>query len=804
MTFRRRKKQTSPHRVTSFALACISLLLPTSQIIAADAAPVRINQKVLVPFIKKHCLYCHGPDEQEGDFSFDKIHWAVTDNNVAQDWQDVLDVLNGGEMPPKDEPQPNDQVFKAALASLTADLDLARKRLAQQNGEYTIRRINKREYSNTIKHLFGLNIDASLIPDDVVSENFDTQESDQYFDGPLFDQYLRIGTLIAEEGLKWSARPYEKVTTKRTEAERSSKKSPYPDRPKSKEGFYLHASYRDRDNISSTMGNDPRASYRMKIRAGIVDKKEVTRHYITVRSNDQAVGKPTNLRGVLKVRGTIEKPSIEEIVITRNALGREKRQSITLGEPELVGITNPSRWFPIYLRTIGYNNDNPSIWIDWTEIEGPLYDSKSNTFGTLISSSGENLRTKEKAKELIEKFAFEAFRRVKPDSSYVNKLVSYFNSRLSEGVKYDKAMAETIGIILASPNFLYLEESQQGSRNQLSQHGFANRLSYFLWSAPPDEQLYKIANSNALSKEDALKKQINLMLNDPKADSFYDGFMSQWLRLDRLADISVNWQDFNSHNDGIKYGTYREPIEFFKVLVRENLNVNKLIDSEFMVVNHQMSNFYGVPSKSSSNDFVKVPLPKGHARGGIITQSAFLTIGSTGDRTSPVIRGTMIMSKLLNNPPPPPPPNVPELGAASKKPISNRQLVERHRAQRVCASCHDRIDPIGFGLENFDSIGVWREHEIVGDKEVRIKASSTLASGQKFNDLTGLQKLLNTQKHKLARNIVESLIAYSIGRQVEFSDKQDVDDIMKRVEQSDYSMQDMIFEVANSKTFRSK
>jgi len=466
--------------------------------------------------------------------------------------------------------------------------------------------------------------------------------------------------------------------------------------------------------------------------------------------------------------------------------------------------TNRGRWTKYYLKEIGANEGEPNVWIDWVEVEGPYYSSKSNVFGNLISKDGADLGSEKKARELIKSFAEEAFRKVSPSRKYVDGLYEYFLSRREEGESYKVAMSETIGLILASPGFLYLEEGQYSNSAHLSGRAFATRLSHFLWSSPPDEELYKLGISNQLFKAAVLKDQVERMLRDPRADSFFDGFMSQWALLERLQDASIHWKKVIPYTSGTRWSSYREPIEFFKVLVENNLSVENLIDSNFVVVNPHLADFYGIKTTEKYNGFKAIPIPEDSPRGGFITQSAFLAIGSSGERTSPVIRGTLILEKLLNNPPPPPPPNVPELGSASEKPLSNRELVEMHREQKVCASCHDKIDPIGFGLENFDAIGLWRTEEVLDGETFAVDTKATLVSGVKFEGLNELQKLLNSRKHMLARNMVESLLAYGMGRNVEFSDKEQIDKLMEVVTTSEFKMEEMIFHVTNSRPFRTK
>ena len=552
------------------------------------------------------------------------------------------------------------------------------------------------------------------------------------------------------------------------------------------------------------MGNDPRASYAVRLRAGIYDEDFPRRHYLQANYASSVIGQRTPTLDVLKVNGTVEKPEIIETLIPQYTLSAYTKPNVSFEEVLPPEITNADRWFPIYLNMIGAEKGKPSIWIDWMEVDGPIYDSESNFFGDLIRPKGENLASRDKARELLEKFCYEAFRRTEPDTRYVNRLVNYFGTRMMEGLSYEDAMSETIGLVLASPGFLYIETPQVDESKLLDARAFAIRLSYFLWSAAPDDELYASAESGALLEADELRKQVTRMLDDPKADSFYKGFMSQWIELDRFDGVTIDWKNHLTFNSGVRYSAAQEPIEFFKVLVKEDLSIDNFIDSDFAVVDSQLALFYGLPGKHDYQGFKKVPLPRNSDRGGLITQTAFLTMGSNGTRTSPVIRGTMVLEKFLNNPPPPPPPNVPEIEAASSTPVSNREMVELHREQRVCASCHDKIDPIGFGLENFDTVGLWRVDELVGEEKVPVEPSGTLVSGTSFNGHSDLQKLLKTQDDKLARNMVETLTGYAIGRPVEFSDHDNIDGVMKLVGAHNYKLRDMIFFIANGKTFRSK
>jgi hypothetical protein len=243
--------------------------------------------------------------------------------------------------------------------------------------------------------------------------------------------------------------------------------------------------------------------------------------------------------------------------------------------------------------------------------------------------------------------------------------------------------------------------------------------------------------------------------------------------------------------------------KFFGVLIKENLPVANFIDSDFVTINGALAAHYGIPGVNPRDDsFQKVKLPATSTRGGLLTQAAFLTTGSNGERSSPVIRGALVLEKILHDKPPPPPPNVPELDEASSEPMSNKQLVLLHQDRAACASCHKEMDVIGFGLENFDPVGRWRTKEEVGKKSLLINPSGILPSGEKFNDVNQLKKLLLKHEDKLAKELVTSILTYALGRTVEFSDRDDVEAIVTALKEKNYRTRDLIRAVAASRLIR--
>tara|TARA_R110002096_G_scaffold11515_4_gene42338 strand:- start:6030 stop:8513 length:2484 start_codon:yes stop_codon:yes gene_type:complete len=804
----------------------------------------RMPKAKLEPFLKENCVKCHGPDKQKGQVRFDEVSWEITNNDTAQRWQDVLDVLNGGEMPPEDEPQPSDAELSRILDTLTGALLKARMRLTDHGGEIKMRRLNQREYANTITELFGFKVPLHMVPEDGESEAFDTVGADQFFTSSHFEKYLELGKVVAANGFQWSGKPHQRPTKNSREAEervterlrttladldkkmemklagatwqemgfkdegeakiifsqfknRAGKPRQYLEYPLVDTGMYVVDATNETKRFGMNRGIDPRARYEVKVRAGIVGDPPEIRKFLRFSDNAGPIG-------VVKVQGTAEEPQTVGMSVEGNISYRVMSFHVEENRADI-------RVLDSYLKRLDPGGQWASIWIDRLEMEGPFYDRPLSFFGNLIYPEGyvrgkrSAMMQDASARELIQRFAFEAFRRKEASPEFVGQLVTIFENNRSSGMKYEEAMGEVIGIILSSPGFLFLQEASEesGEKRQLDEREFAVRLAYFLWSRPPDAELYQCAKDKTLFQPKVLKAQVDRMLDDPKSASFMDGFASQWAELPRFNAITVDEQAYFRFNAGVRLSAYQEVAAFFGELVKENLPISNLIDSDFVVINSVLGEHYDIPG-ADSDEFRRVSLPEGSPRGGLLGQTAFLTLGSNGERSSPVIRGALVMEKLLHDKPAPPPPNVPELGTDNKKPSTNRQLVELHQNQAVCASCHRKMDVIGFGLENFDVIGKWRTTEKVGRRDVAIEPGGTLPDGAAFSDLEGLKSVLLSHEADLAQEMVESMLAYGLGRTIEFSDETVVLNIIERLAKDRYPTRAMIHEIAASKLFRTK
>ncbi len=798
------------------ALILLTASLASSAVAAPHETPV--DREAIAPFLQEHCISCHGPEKQKAKLRFDRLDFAISDNGEALHYQDILDVLNSGEMPPEDEPQPSKAELESIIGALTEDLFKARKRLASRGGKVEMRRLNRREYAATIDHLFGFIPAASKIPPDGDVDKFDTVGSRQFFTTEHLNQYYELAQEILEVGFKWAGKR-EPMKMDRQDPEQrwnemfrrnlkewkggtgkvvrlSKMREEYLARPMVETGVYLDEPLR---HLQYGFSVDPRGSYQISVTAGVEGEVQPFRRYIKVAAKE-------GIAGVFHVDGTTENPTesvaeIRPIALTAGRIGGYVSEDRT------------GAWLSHYLNLLKHHegvdpNAEGLIWIDSFKIEGPFYPERRSFFDQLLcpeEPSPENpsvmVWTDVNADELIARFTKEAFRHREPDPEFLNGLVSYFKKQRKKGSEFDRAMIDTLAVVLASPGFVFLNEevNTKPDSRRLSPRDIAIRLSYFLTSSPPDTALYEAVDSGAMSDLKAYHVEIDRILSE-NSRLLAEGFSSQWGDFVRFDSISVSNKEFPTYAEGLRHSMKQEVIAFFQTLIAENLPISNLIQSDFATVNAQLATHYGIPDVTT-NDFIKVNLPSDSPRGGFLTQGTFLVAGSNGERSSPAVRGMILMDRFLNSPPPPPPPNVPELGSGADGPVTNRKLVELHTSQAQCASCHRKMDTIGLALENFDVIGRYRETEKVRENDVPIVIDGALPGGEPFTDFSQFQATLMAHEEDLARNMVESLLVYALGRDIEFTDEPHLEEIMNELRPNDFRMKDMIHAVAESPLF---
>ena len=762
--------------------------------------------------LQNYCVKCHGPEKQKGDVRLDQLDYAITDHASLPAWQDVLDMLNTGKMPPEVEEQPSAEELAEAIGSITDNITSARKRLAATGGVITMRHLNRREYLGSMKDLFGIDLPRDVMPEDA-SDGFDTDGSEQFFSLKQYESFHKAGKGVVErhltaltaiqlpppapEAVRYDPE-IEPFTKAKTAHERLEKAKAMIDagapiselrkldsnladkagikiwltqykRFRSKTTLKKYESWKGKKGVngglSYTTASRPRSIYTVSIGA-----VETAGGEVDISVNGRRVGNV-------------------QLEAGKDRVSTELKFSTSLLDSQ------------IRITVSGRKEDT----FDYLKLTGPIEDTANEPsfFETVVGPVLSNSDPDEaEIVAMLKGFADRAFRYQEVDGEYIEELVNIYRTERSAGKEAAECLVHPLTAILTAPGFLYINEENDGSRGTLSQREFAIRMAYFLWGAPPDQELYDAAESGKLFDKAVLRAQVDRMLASGKADVFLADFINQWSDIKRFDEVDLPVKLIRS---GFETSARQEISEFFKVLVRENRPVDNLIDSDFVVVNPILARYYRV--KPGPGGFQKVALPESSTRGGMLTQAAFLIMGTSGPRTSPTIRGTIIRDRFLHDPPPPPSPNIPAIENPEGQRLSVRQLVDRHMNVAQCASCHKKIDPIGYGLERFDHLGGDRlAGRRIGPVQRRAiqEAASGHVDGDPFEGLKGLQQVLLKNKDRLARSMYESLLSYGIGRKIEFVDEKDIGENLGELEKQNYPLQEMIFAVIASKTFATK
>ena len=565
----------------------------------------------------------------------------------------------------------------------------------------------------------------------------------------------------------------------------------------------------------------PSGNYTLRVAAAAVDGSPASRRFIQVgHPQRQIASRNWGLVGraisTHQVSGTIEKPEVIEIPLTvRSDTPREfaiqEKQPNTGNLKELWDAHNALK------KENGYGHP-PAIWIDWVELEGPhgASHSESNRDDWWITEATDP-DDASRARTILEQFAFKAFRGVEADEEFIDRLAGIFESRRKAGDPFDTAIRLPLSIILASPGYLYLNEPNDAdNRRELTDRELAVRLAYFLWSAPPDRELLDLASRDELSKPAVLRQQVDRLIADSRSDEFVSGFLHQWLDMERLDFFQFDTTLHREFDESTRSAAREEVYHSFAHLLRDPKGgrLGQLLKSDHVFINGLLATYYGIDGVTG-NDFQKVALPAESPRGGLLGMAAIHAMGSDGIESSPVERGAWVLRHILNDPPPPAPPNVPQLSRLADKPLSTRQKLAAHMEEAQCASCHRKIDPIGFGLENFDAAGKWRSEErhLAKNRKGKlapsrnatpIDTSGAFFNGPEFADYFEMRDLIAAREEDFAHGFTEHLIGYALGRPFGFTDENFAAEIVSAAKLEDYSVSAFVRSLVLSEPFRRK
>ena len=567
----------------------------------------------------------------------------------------------------------------------------------------------------------------------------------------------------------------------------------------------------------------PAGDYRLRFRIGAVEGTPSERHFVdlgAVPGKDQF-----NHLATFQVMGSVDKPQIIEVPVQLSNNGPRK---FALREKR--GPKTDNERYKAAIKETGLG-PVPALWIDWVEWEGP-FDSpttQSPLQAILATHAGNPKRERgaasdtskspslanasgyqEDARSILTDFANAAFRRVQPEADFIDRLVAIYETRRKSGDSFEVAIRTPLSVILASPGFLYLyEPGDEAERRQLNDRELAVRLAYFLWSGPPDAELLQLAEQNKLHLPETLRQQVDRLIADPRSDEFVAGFVHQWLDMERLDFFQFDVNLYRDFDESTRAATREEVYQSFAHLLRDSKDgrIVKLLKSDYVFVNGLLATYYGIAGVTG-DEFRKIKLPADSPRGGLLGMAAIHAMGSDGVVSSPVERGAWVLRHLLNDPPPPAPPNVPQISRLNGQVLTTRERLLAHQEEAQCASCHRKIDPIGFGLENFNAAGKWRTEDSDGSgrqkKTWKIDASGAFHKGPAFSDYNELRDLIAEREEEFARGFTKHLIAYALGRPFGFTDEELANVIVSSAGSKEFAISEIVHSLVQNKAFRTK
>lgn len=755
-----------PDRRALYALSFVLVFAPLAGAQSAPAARALVNQ---------YCAGCHNQKLKTGGVALDLPDTAKVGGD-AQVWEKVVRKLSSGEMPPAGLPRPTTAASTEFTNWLAGELD--RAAAAHPNpGHPTVHRLNRAEYSNAIRDLLALDIQpGSKLPPDDSGYGFDNIGDVLSLSPMLIERYMSAAKLVSRLAVGDVSRPdseeYEGPRGKGTSRERASDDLPFD----STGGM----------SISYDFPVDGEYLIKVKGPGG-----KIYEDRLPVKAGTRAVG--------VTFLGENELPE----VVTGLRLGR---RALAFGPPPA---PNPAKMdlrldgARLKLFDVTYTTTpqiaNVTISGPFT-VEGPGDTaSRQRIFVCRPSSEKEEEPC---ARKILSNLARHAYRRTVTNAD-VSPLIGFYQVGRRDG-GFDKGIEMALRAMLVSPDFLFRIErdppqaSAPGSVHRVSDFELASRLSFFLWSSIPDDELLKLAEQDKLHDPAVVVAQVSRMLDDRRSKAFVSNFAGQWLYLRNLAQVRPDPDEFPEYDSTLRDAFGRETELFFNAILRENRPVTDLLAADFTYLNDRLAKHYGIPNVYGSQ-FRRVTL-KNQNRGGLLGQASILTVTSYPNRTSVVQRGKWVLENLLGSPPPPPPPDVPALPEHKDgQKLTMRQQMEQHRTNAVCASCHARMDPIGFALENYDGVGAWRSK----DGGSVIDPEGKLPDGTAFEGPAGLTRLLLTKyRDEFITTFTGKLLTYALGRGLEYYDGPAVRAIVRDAGRDNLTIQAFIQAIVKSPQFQ--
>ncbi|MCS7025042.1 MAG: DUF1592 domain-containing protein [Bryobacteraceae bacterium] len=726
---------------------------------------------VVKPVLEKTCAPCHNDRNASGGVNIAPFTVASSLSEHREGWERLIQKIRSGEMPPKGIPKPPQAQIDALIGFVGGEFEKADRKVKPDPGRVTARRLNRVEYTNTIRDLLGVDFRAD--------KDFPVDDSGYGFDN--IGDVLTVSPVLMEKYL---------VAAERIAA-RALGTEPLPNKPLE---FEYHTKNRTirrpaRSMIEATHRVEWDGEY--EVRIGLPGE----------RAPD---GKPVTLGFWMdgKLIHSMEVQTKPSGLVYFNPYSEEQfRVFLPAGD---------------HVFRAGFIQDEFVQTLD----EKDVYNDKKNKFLNSIVFVGPYPARQERlsrkkilicdpttgmacVERILRSLARRAYRRPVTRED-VAPLMRFVSLAKSEGQSVERGIQLAIQAMLVSPHFLFRIEKDPYPNDPSKVHlvsdvELASRLSYFLWSSMPDEELLSLAEAGKLRQPGVLDAQLKRMLADPRSAALAENFAGQWLETRNLDTVKPDPGKFPEWGPELRDAMKEETRLFFEAMLKENRPLGDFLDARFTFLNERLAKHYGIEGVRGA-DFRRVELTTDQ-RGGILSHASVLTVSSYPTRTSPVIRGKYVLQNILGTPPPPPPPDVPALDEQSVGHAGSlRQQLEKHRTNAICASCHNRMDTLGFGLENYDAIGKWR----ILDGKFEIDASGTLPNGKSFTGPAQLRAILKEQLSDFSRCLTEKMLTYALGRGLERFDRKTVDLVNEKVAQSGYRFQTLIAEIVKSLPFQSR
>ena len=723
------------------------LLLALGAIAFAAPRPDPAYRSIVVPFLEKYCVACHNARLKTANLDLERFRDPAVAAAEPDTWDDILGKLRAGQMPPKGLPRPEARQMAAVTGWIDKLLRQSARTRPGDPGRLTAHRLNRFEYNNAVHDL----LDVDFRPGD----DFPADDSGYGFDNigdvlslspVLMEKYLAAAQGIAEAAIACDP----------------------PGKP-------LFERYRPETRARYTTSHRFPFDGTYEIRAGIAGKR------------------PTPGVQHLKFGFWLDGRPLERF---EKDFDRDTARLFTVRAEVKAGDR---------VLTAALADAGPGTAVDFVEIRGPFDPKPAEQMDSYkrVFACGHPLgqHTAACTRPNLANLARRAWRRP-VSGAETARLARFVDMALQQGDSYEQGMRIAVAAILTSPNFLFRIEHDPKPADPSAVHPvddfeLASRLSFFLWSSLPDEELLRAAEKRTLGSEDVLAAEVRRMLADPKSGRLAENFAGQWLELRNLDSVRPDPDRFPEFDDDLRDAMKRETCLFFESIMREDRSILDFVDARYTFLNARLAKHYGIPGVEG-DEFRRVELD-GTERSGVLTQASILTVTSYPNRTSPVLRGKFLLENVLNTPPPPPPPDA---GVLDESQINVngtvREQFEKHRSQPACAACHVRMDPLGFAFENYDAVGRWRTHE----GRFSVDASGALPGGKPFTGAAGLKSLLKEEKDAFARCLAEKMLTYALGRGLERYDRPAVDRICRTIASSNYRFSGLVLGIVNSAPFR--